>query len=112
MALNGELPVRSLRTAVAWEQWLCANAGVGGIWLKIARKNSGIATVTYAEALDVALCHGWIDGLRRGFDHQYFLQRFTPRRARSLCSKINTGHVGRLMGDGDGRRAHADGWPV
>ena len=100
MALNEELPVTSFRTAAAWEQWLCANAGVGGIWLKIARKKSGIATPTYAEALDVALCHGWIDGQRRAFDDQYFLQRFTPRRSRSLWSKINIGHGRALMGDG------------
>ena len=100
MASNEELPVRSFRTSAAWEQWLCANAGAGGIWLKIARKNSGLATLSYAEALDVALCHGWIDGQKKGFDDQYFLQRFTPRRSRSLWSQTNTGHVERLMASG------------
>ena len=96
MADNDALPVKSFRTPAAWEKWLYANAGAAGVWLKIAKKDSGIATVTYAEALDVALCHGWIDGQKKGFDEQFFLQRFTPRRARSLWSKINIGHVERL----------------
>lgn len=95
-----DLPVLPFADAVAWEAWLVANADAKGVWLKIAKKDSGHATVTYAEALDVALCHGWIDGQKRGFDEAWFLQRFTPRRAKSLWSKINVGHVERLVAAG------------
>src|SRR3546814_13515656 len=70
------------------------------MWLKIAKKDSGIASGTYAEALDVALCHGWIDGQKRGCDAQYFLQRFTPRRPKGVWSKINIGHAERLVAAG------------
>ncbi len=65
-------------------------AGDGvGVWLKIAKAGTGVVTVTYAEALEVALCHGWIDGQRRAFDERFFLTRFTPRRARSRWSRRN-----------------------
>ncbi len=95
-----DLPVLPFVDAVAWETWLVANADAKGVWLKIAKKDSGHATVTYAEALHVALCHGWIDGQKRSFDAAWFLQRFTPRRAKSLWSKINVGHVQRLIDAG------------
>ncbi len=100
IALPDELPIRPFKTAKAWEAWLAKHAGDSGVWLKIAKKDSGIATVTYAEALDVALCHGWIDGQKRSFDADWFLQRFTPRRPKGLWSKINIGHVERLVGAG------------
>ncbi len=100
MRAADELPVKSFRTPAALEKWLDSNAGLHSVWLKIAKKDSGIATVSYAQALEVALCHGWIDGQRKGFDAQYFLQRFTPRRPRSLWSKINIGHVERLAAAG------------
>lgn len=99
-AVPDDLPVLPFADADAWEAWLVANADAKGVWLKIAKKDSGHATVTYAEALDVALCHGWIDGQKRGFDEAWFLQRFTPRRAKSLWSKINVGHVERLVAAG------------
>lgn len=101
-----DLPILSFADAEAWETWLIANADAKGLWLKIAKKDSGIATVTYDQALDVALCHGWIDGQKRGFDGEYFLQRFTPRRPKSLWSKINVGKVERLIAEG---RMHASG---
>jgi uncharacterized protein YdeI (YjbR/CyaY-like superfamily) len=88
-----------IKTA-AWEVWLAANAGATGVWLKIAKKTSGIPTVTYEQALDTALCNGWIDGQKRGYDDAFFLQRFTPRRLKSLWSKINIGHVERLIAAG------------
>ncbi|MET0893096.1 MAG: YdeI/OmpD-associated family protein [Pseudoxanthomonas sp.] len=100
MAQTDELTVKPFKTPAAWEKWLSANAESNGVWLKIAKKDSGIASVTYAQALDVALCHGWIDGQKKGFDEQFFLQRFTPRRPRSLWSKINIGHVERLIAAG------------
>ncbi|MEP6906694.1 MAG: YdeI/OmpD-associated family protein [Pseudoxanthomonas sp.] len=100
MAQGDELPVKPFKTPAALEKWLAANAQAPGLWLKIARKDSGITSVTYAGALEVALCHGWIDGQRKGFDEQYFLQRFTPRRPRSLWSKINIAHIERLTAAG------------
>lgn len=99
-ARKEELPIRPFKTAEAFEKWLMANAETAGIWLRIAKKDSGIASVTYAEALEVALCHGWIDGQKKGFDDEFFLQRFTPRRPRSLWSKINIAHVERLTSAG------------
>lgn len=95
-----DLPMRHFRNAAAWEKWLGANASAPGLWLKIAKKGSGIASVSYAEALEVALCHGWIDGLKRSFDAQFFLQRFTPRKARSLWSKINVDKAEALVANG------------
>jgi uncharacterized protein YdeI (YjbR/CyaY-like superfamily) len=99
-SLPDTLPVLPFANAHAWESWLEKNAAAPGLWLKIAKKNAGIATVSYEQALDVALCHGWIDGQKRGFDERYFLQRFTPRRPKGLWSKINIGHVERLTAAG------------
>jgi uncharacterized protein YdeI (YjbR/CyaY-like superfamily) len=70
------------------------------IWLKIPKKSSALPTVTLAQALDVVLCWGWIDGIRKSFDEQSFLQRYTPRRARSIWSQINRDHVARLIAAG------------
>jgi uncharacterized protein YdeI (YjbR/CyaY-like superfamily) len=70
------------------------------LWLKIHKKDSGLPTVTNAQALDVALCWGWIDGLRKSFDARSFLQRYSPRRARSIWSQINRDHVARLTAAG------------
>lgn len=100
MPVPDDLPVQHFKDQKAWEKWLVANAGGKGIWLQIAKKDSGIASVNYAEALEVALCHGWIDGQKRGYDEKFFLQRFTPRRPRGLWSKINIGHVERLIAAG------------
>lgn len=103
---SDELPILPFASAVAWEAWLEEeHARAAGVWLRIAKKDSGIATVTYAEALDVALCFGWIDGQKRGFDATWFLQRFTPRTQRSRWSKINTEHVARLIAEGRMRPA-------
>jgi uncharacterized protein YdeI (YjbR/CyaY-like superfamily) len=98
--LPDDLPVIAFDDAGTWECWLVAHADAKGLWLKIAKKGAGVVTVSYAEALDVALCHGWIDGQKRSFDDCFFLQRFTPRRAKSLWSKINIGHVERLIAAG------------
>src|SRR3546814_20112377 len=78
--LPDDLPVKPFRTAAAWEKWLAAHRDARGIWLKIAKKDSGIASVTFAEALDVDMCHGWIDGQTRGCDAPQFLQWFKARR--------------------------------
>jgi uncharacterized protein YdeI (YjbR/CyaY-like superfamily) len=95
-----DLPIQHFEDQKTWEKWLVVNAGGKGIWLQIAKKDSGIASVNYAQALEVALCHGWIDGQKRGYDEKFFLQRFTPRRPRSLWSKINIDHAERLIAAG------------
>ena len=91
----------------AWRAWLEANHETSpGVWLMIAKKGSGVTTVTYDEAVDEALCFGWIDGQKRPFDDQYFLQRFTRRSRRSPWSKINTERVARLS---EAKQMHASG---
>jgi uncharacterized protein YdeI (YjbR/CyaY-like superfamily) len=98
---SDELPVLSFASAEAWEAWLeSEHASAPGVWLKLAKRDSGIASVTYAEALDAALCFGWIDGQKGAFDATWFLQRFTPRKRGSRWSKINTEHAERLIAAG------------
>ena len=93
--------IKSFRTEAAFERWLEANhAHKTELWLKIHKKDSGLPTVTYAQALDVALCWGWIDGTRKAFDEHSFLQRFTPRKAKSIWSQINRDHIARLVAAG------------
>ena len=90
--------IRAFRSQQAFEKWLRANhQREAELWLKIYKKGSGVPTVTYAEALDVALCWGWIDGLKKSFDEQAFLQRFTPRGPKSVWSQNNRDHVERLI---------------
>lgn len=95
-----DLPIELFADAAAWERWLERHLTAEGVWLKIAKKDSGVVSVSYAEALDVALCHGWIDGQKKGFDAHCFLQRFTPRRARSTWSKINVAKIDGLVAAG------------
>ena len=93
--------VKSFRSGAAFETWLAKHHDrESEIWLKIHKKASGLPTVTYAEALDVALCWGWIDGLKKSFDETSFLQRFTPRRAKSIWSQVNREHIARLVAEG------------
>lgn len=101
-----DLPIIPFESQTAWEQWLEENhATADGLWLKIAKKGSGHPTVTYAEALDVALCFGWIDGQKDKFDDEYFLQKFTPRRKRSKWSQVNREKVEALIAQGKMRDA-------
>lgn len=87
-------------------RWLDEQHGsLQGVWLKLAKVGSGIASVSYAEALEVALCYGWIDGHKRGVDDVYWVQRFTPRRARSRWSKINREKAIELIDSGAMRPA-------
>jgi uncharacterized protein YdeI (YjbR/CyaY-like superfamily) len=96
-----DLPVEEFASAKDWERWLARNhAKSPGVWLRIAKKGSGVATVSHAEALDAALCYGWIDGLRHKHDDVYFRQRFTPRTPRSKWSKINRDKVDALTAAG------------
>jgi uncharacterized protein YdeI (YjbR/CyaY-like superfamily) len=93
--------IKSFRTGAAFESWLAANhARETELWLKIHKKDSGLPSVTSAQALDVALCWGWIDGIRKSFDDRSFLQRYTPRKPKSVWSQINQGHVARLTASG------------
>jgi uncharacterized protein YdeI (YjbR/CyaY-like superfamily) len=101
MNRTSEELIRSFRSERAWEQWLAAHhARSDGIWIQLHKKASGKPTITHAEALDVALCYGWIDGQIKPCDDVSWLRKFTPRRARSVWSKRNTEHVARLMAAG------------
>jgi uncharacterized protein YdeI (YjbR/CyaY-like superfamily) len=115
---SAESTVVAFDSIEAWHDWLSRRDMTSdGVWLKIAKKDSGIATVSYSEALDVALCHGWIDGQKKKFDDEYWLQRFTPRRPRSKWSKINCDKATELIEQGrmeaaglaEVERAKADG---
>lgn len=116
--MSGDEPAVAFASAAEWEAWLAEHhASEPAVLVKIAKKASGVATVTPAEAVEVALCFGWIDGVRRSLDETHFLQRFTPRRARSKWSKINRAKALELIEAGRMRpaglaevdRAKADG---
>jgi uncharacterized protein YdeI (YjbR/CyaY-like superfamily) len=115
---RAEAPVLTFAAQREWERWLDEHhADADAVWLKLAKKGTGIESVTYAEALEIALCFGWIDGQSRGLDESWSLQRFTPRRKRSSWSRINRDHAMRLIREGRMRppglaeveRAKADG---
>jgi uncharacterized protein YdeI (YjbR/CyaY-like superfamily) len=118
MAGADDLPTLIFASQTDWEAWLDANhVNARGVWIKIAKKATGIPSTTHAEALESALCYGWIDGQRAGFDEAYFLQKFTPRRARSGWSRVNREKALELIAAGRMRpaglreveRAQADG---
>lgn len=101
-----DLPVLLFATSPDFEAWLEENHGSSpGLWLKIAKKGSGIESVDYYEALELALCFGWIDSQKRGFDEKYFLQRFTPRRPLGKWSQINRTKAEELIAAGAMRPA-------
>jgi uncharacterized protein YdeI (YjbR/CyaY-like superfamily) len=113
-----ELPIVSFASPEQWEAWLAdQHEASRGLWLKIAKKGTGIDTVSYAQALDVALCYGWIDGQKRSFDDDHWLQRFTGRTPRSRWSKVNRARALELVEQGrmqpaglrEIERAKADG---
>lgn len=92
---------RLFKSAKAFETWLKKHhASSDGLWLQIAKRGADEPSVTYAEAVEIALCWGWIDGQKKGLDDQHFLQRFTPRRARSVWSKVNVEKVAALIAAG------------
>jgi uncharacterized protein YdeI (YjbR/CyaY-like superfamily) len=95
------LPTIRFASQEAWEDWLEANqASAPGVWIKMAKKASGIESVTHPEALEVALCFGWIDGQRKRLDDRFFLQKFTPRTRKSSWSRINRESAERLIAEG------------
>jgi uncharacterized protein YdeI (YjbR/CyaY-like superfamily) len=92
------LPILPFASQRQWEKWLDEHHKTSkGLWLKIAKKDTGIDSVTYAEALDAALCYGWIDGQKGALDDTYWLQKFTPRTSRSKWSKVNRDKVAALI---------------
>lgn len=115
--LNG-VRVVTFKDGAAFEDWLVENHGLAeGIWVQVAKRKSGIASVTDDELVDVGLCFGWISGQRRSLDEQYYLQRYVPRRPNSVWSQVNVDKVARLTAEGrmreaglaEVRRAQADG---
>ncbi|MBS1879705.1 MAG: YdeI/OmpD-associated family protein [Actinobacteria bacterium] len=101
-----DLPTIRFADRQQLEAWLEENATASaGIWLKIAKKGAAEPSVTYAEAVELALCFGWIDSQKRGFDEEHFLQRFTPRRPGGRWSKINREKAGALLAEGAMRPA-------
>ncbi|MFN8606156.1 MAG: YdeI/OmpD-associated family protein [Vulcanimicrobiota bacterium] len=118
IALSSELERIHFADGPAFAVWLEKNhAASSGIWIKFAKKNSGVASLYYPEALELALCYGWIDGQVKSLDEHFYLQRFTPRRPRSIWSKINRSKAERLLAEGrmqpagvaEVERARADG---
>lgn len=103
---GGEIPVVSFESREDWAAWLDRNhAASPGVWLRIGKKASGLRSVTYDEAVEAALCYGWIDGQKKTYDESSWLQKFTPRGRRSIWSKINREKVERLIADGRMRPA-------
>jgi uncharacterized protein YdeI (YjbR/CyaY-like superfamily) len=108
----------AFRDVAAWESWLANNHELqAGVWLKLAKKGSGIPSVADDEVVDVGLCYGWVSGQRKSFDESYYLQKYVPRRPKSLWSKGNVDKVEKLLAAGrmrepgmaEVRAAQADG---
>ncbi len=99
--IDSTAPILAFSSQQQFHDWLEANHdSVPGIWLRIYKKNSRVATVSNAEALQEVLCFGWIDGIRRAYDNESFIQSYTPRRAKSIWSKVNVEHVEKLIAEG------------
>jgi uncharacterized protein YdeI (YjbR/CyaY-like superfamily) len=106
VSTNQDLPVLSFASPAEWQEWLEANhATSSGLRLRLAKKGSGIASISYAEAVEVALCYGWIDGRANRLDDDYWLQRFTPRTPRSKWSKLNRAKATALIERGEMKAA-------
>jgi len=96
-----EQPVVFFESEKAWEKWLASHFDSSpGVWLRIAKKSAKLESVTYQEALNVALCHGWIDGQKKKWDDESWIQKFTPRGKRSMWSKINRDKTAMLISQG------------
>ena len=100
------LPTLPFASQQDWEAWLDTHhADTAGVWLKLAKAGAGVPSITYAQALEVALCYGWIDGQKASFDEQYWLQKFTPRRSKSVWSQVNCAKATELIAAGRMREA-------
>jgi len=107
--IHDEYPVKSFKTAAAFEEWLNKyHKKADGLWMKIAKASTGIKSIAFPDALDIALCYGWIDGMRRGLDGEYYVQKFTPRRDKSVWSVINKNKVAQLIKEGRMKEAGYD----
>jgi uncharacterized protein YdeI (YjbR/CyaY-like superfamily) len=99
--MKPDYEIITFKDSATWRRWLDENhAKIDGVWLRLYKKASGVPTVSYAEALDEALCYGWIDGQKKSYNEESFLQKFTPRRAKSIWSKRNIEHIQRLTEQG------------
>ncbi|MEO6902035.1 MAG: YdeI/OmpD-associated family protein [Bacteroidia bacterium] len=97
IVVKQDLPILSFTSIKELNSWLAKhNTSSTGIWIRLFKKNSDVTTITYSEALDVALCYGWIDGQKKTYDTESWLQKFTPRRPKSIWSKRNREHIERL----------------
>jgi uncharacterized protein YdeI (YjbR/CyaY-like superfamily) len=97
---NDQKPVL-FSTSKDWEKWLSQHhMQIEGIWMKVAKKGASAKSIAIGDALDIALCYGWIDGQRRAYDDTYYLQKYTPRRPKSLWSKVNIAKVEALIAGG------------
>lgn len=94
------LPIILFETEKDWSNWLKKNGKDKGVWVKIAKKNSGVVSISYQQALDIALCYGWIDGVKGRYDEFTYLQRFTARKPKSNWSKINKEKAERFIAEG------------
>lgn len=99
-AAPDHLPVLQFEDEAAYERWLAEHLTAPGCWVQVARAKSVFTSITWEGIVDVSLCWGWIDGQRRSYDDVSFLQRLTPRRAKSVWSKVNRDKVARLIADG------------
>lgn len=95
-----DFPIKRFKQIKEWEDWMRRNYSKPGVWLRFFKKKSGKETLTHNQALDVALCYGWIDGQAKPFDEESWLQKFTPRRAKSIWSKKNIERIERLSKEG------------
>ena len=107
MKIETELPILSFQSQKKWRDWLLKNhATFNGVWLRLYKKNSDVKSINHDQALDEALCFGWIDGQAKSYDEQSYLQKFTPRRKGSIWSKRNTDNIKRLIKE---RKMHPSG---
>src|SRR3954469_2326689 len=98
---SNDIPILRFAQPKDWATWLDENHAVStGVWLRLAKKAAGIPSVSYAEAVEVALCYGWIDGQKKSYDETSWVQKFTPRGAKSIWSKINREKVQALIASG------------
>lgn len=98
---TAELEIMLFETPTDWAAWLEQHhVSAPGVWVRLAKKDSGLQSTTYAETLDVALCYGWIDGLKKSYDDKSWLQKFTPRGPKSIWSQVNTAKVKQLIESG------------
>ena len=103
--MKSSLPIVAFPDAQSLEQWIESNPDAPGLWIKFGKKKPGVVQFDKEQALDVALCHGWIDGQGATYDADHFLIRFTPRRARSLWSQVNRVKIEKLLDEGRMRPA-------